>query len=857
MGLFSASQIDQINKVAAKSKELIEPPKSAVKSKSMNSDLAEMSQQVSEYFKDSQSILILSEEDLHDYITRCIEAGYAGIDTETTGLDRIKDTIVGASLYYPGGQECYIPSRHLVPIFDEPYKNQLSYSQIGKEFQRLADSNIKLIFANADFDLAMIYKDLKVDLNDVCYYDVILAWRCLKEDEKDNSLKGLYSKYVLKGQGDPKKFSDFFTPQLFPYCKPEIAKLYAANDAKITFELFQYQLPYITKDHPKCQKHHLEAISDLIWNVEFPLIKVCQNMHRTGIYLDKDVASVLLKRYKEREVKESEILSGMVDEILEKSPNVSSLQKRPFLSGKDFNPKSPPHVKYLLYTVMNLPKGKDGESTDKAVLHDLNLPVTEQILKVRGIGVLMSTFVEKLPNATTSDSRIHATFKQIGASTGRFSSENPNAQNIPSHADDIRHMFRATPGYVLVGSDYSAQEPRITAYVSGDPEMIKAFKESRDVYASIASLAFKVPYENCLEFHPETKEYQPDGKARRSEAKTILLGLTYGRSVPSIAEQLYGTRNDMDDDEKTKEAQKVYDSVLNAFPKLRKVMLDTQNFARKHGYTETILGRRRHLPDMRLPEFEFKPLPGYVNPDVDPLDPSTLTNKSEIPIRIINQLTQEFKNYKYFGQIAKRTRELYEDEHIRVINNRPKINDAIRQCLNGVIQGSAADMTKLAILKLSRNQEWKAIGGRLLIPVHDELLCEVPIENWERGGEILKEMMLEAASFLPFPSKCDVTTSLRWYGLEYPCKYSRPKSLENLTPDEVKWVQYHLKELEYELPVFKDENGEKPRGDAALGVNGIISEAYETAVQHYKTRFHLESDEDFIEHIDRRVIDGV
>ena len=855
MGLFSKAQLEQVNQIAAKSKELAAPAKSTGK-KNITAELNEMSQAVLDYFPDSPAILITTKEELHEYITKAIESGYAGIDTETTGLDRINDTIVGASLYYPGGVECYIPMKHLVPIFDEPYKNQLTYEEVGEEFQRLADSNIKLIFANADFDLAMIYKDLKVDLNDRCYYDVILAWRCLKENELDNALKVLYNKYVLRGKGDPKKFSDFFTPQMFPYCKPEVAKLYAANDAKITYELFKWQLPYVTKDNPKCKKAHLEKIADLIWNVEFPLISVCQNMHRLGVYVDKSTTPVLLERYTKRRSAEMDVLARMVDEELAKSTTISSLAKKPFTSGSTFNPKSPPHVKYLLYTVMNLPQGKNGGSTDKTVLTEMNLPITNQILKVRSFDVLINTFVDKMPKEVTSDSRIHAQFKQIGAGTGRFSSQSPNLQNIPSHATDIRHMFRATPGYVMLSSDYSAQEPRITAFVANESAMIKAFQEGRDVYASIASLAFNVPYEKCLEFHPDTHEYQPDGKARRGEAKVILLGITYGRAIPSIAEQLYHDRDDMTDEEKIKGAQKIYDSVLNAFPGLRRLMLATQKQAKQYGYVETILGRRRHLPDMQLPEFEFKPMSGYVNPDIDPLDPETLKNKSDIPERVKAALLKELTGYKYFGQVANRMRQLHEEEHIKVINNRSKIGDATRQCTNSVIQGSAADQTKLALLNLVNDPDWQRIGGRLLLPVHDEIIAEVPVANWEEGGQILSRCMVDAASFLPFPSKCDVTTTLRWYGLEYPCKYPKPATLNNLTDDEVRWVQYQLYENEYILPVYKDENGDKPRGDAALGVNGVESEEYWNAINDYKERYNLDTDEKFIEHIEHKVIYG-
>lgn len=142
----------------------------------------------------------------------------------------------------------------------------------------------------------------------------------------------------------------------------------------------------------------------------------------------------------------------------------------------------------------------------------------------------------------------------------------------------------------------------------------------------------------------------------------------------------------MTQEEKVAAAQEVYDAVMNGFPAIRKAMLNAQGQARDHGFVETILGRRRHLPDMTLPEFEFKAMPGYINPDIDPLDPSTLDKRSDIPDRIVKQLTDEFSKLKYYGQIVKRSKQL-EEEHIRVINNRPKITDATRQCLNTVVQG--------------------------------------------------------------------------------------------------------------------------------------------------------------------------
>ena len=936
MGLFSQEQIDQINAVAAKSKEVLKPVQGAKSITSVQQELEDSTRKVLEYFGDSPAILITSVEQLHDYVTKAISAGYCGIDTETTGLDRIHDTVVGCSLYYPGGVECYIPNKHRIPIFETYYKNQLSYEDVGRELQRFVDAGTKMIFANADFDLAMIYKDYKVNLIPVFYYDVITAWRCLKEDEPDNRLKTLVWKYLHGMKGDPKSFSDFFSPKLFPYCRPEVAKLYAANDAKITFELFKWQLPYVTKSHPKCQKHHLEKIADLVWTVEFPMVGVCAMMHRIGVYYDMGVRNILKQRYDSQYQIENAKLSDMVQEIIDKS-DIVTIQRSPFKLGRDFNEGSPKHVTYLLNSFMNC----QVASGDKATLKLLNLPVTDQILKVRALGKLLNSFIDKLPDMVGPDGRIHSTFKSIGADTGRMSSSDPNVQQIPSHATDIRHQFRATPAmekidvceqvggtlqitlgsydsvtinggeqkdvvdlsvgdeiisvkgilkirevnhqlpyttlvfdssqaedsikhitppYVMMSSDYSQQEPKMLAYKSGDPKMIDAFQHNRDIYATIASLSFNRPYEDCLEFYVDengkkTDQVNKEGKERRTSAKSIVLGITYGRSTKTVGEQLFGKNKDMTEDEKTKAAQGVYDAVLNSFPNLDSFMHKCQADARKYGYVETILGRRRHIRDMQLKPYEFKAGRGYVNPDIDPLDPNTLKNKNEIPERVVKQLEKEFAKYKYKGQIYKRIKELEEIDHIRVVSNTKKITDATRQCVNSVIQGSAAELTKIAQLKVANNQEWHELGARILLPVHDELIAEVPIRNAKRAGELLGQLMSDAGSFLPFTISCDVTTTLRWYGLEYPCTYQKPSSsdFEHLSAPELQWIQYHLFECEYILPVFNDPDGKKPMGDAALGVNGIWSEDTQNAITDYCNRYHI-SKEEFIDHIESKVV---
>lgn len=952
MALFDSASMAAIDAVAAKSKQKL-ATKPAISNSTVDK-IAAMEETVREYFKDSEAILITSKEQLHEYIDGCIDAGYAGIDTETTGLDKVSDTIVGSSLYYPGGVECYIPNFHKVPIMENYRSNQLSYAECQEEFQRLVDNKVKCIFANADYDIAMLYKDYKVDFIPACYYDVILAWRVIKENEPHNGLKQLYSKYVLKGEGDPKKFSDFFDAKTFPYCKPDVAKLYAANDARITYELFLWQLPYVTKTNPKCISHHLEHIADIVWGIEIPMIKACAELHRTGMYIEKDVASYITKRYNEYYEKELATMRDMVQKLIDEMdiPNNSA---RPFKTGADFNPDSVVHTKYLLYTLMQVPvptvgKNKGKKPTGKEVVGEINMPEAKQLLKVRSLSTLIGTFTEKLPNSVASDNRIHASFKSIGAATGRMSSQSPNLQNIPSKHTDIRHMFRATPEmetdgectiegtmlrielnllsvvylesgeekqvknlvcgdlveirlgnktnapiryfpvkskvinepnayvyigadevssdihyvlrhrtppYVLIGSDYSQQEPKILGFVAKDPAMIKAFSEGKDIYSTIASIAFNVPYEECLENHPVTGEYQKEGKARRTQAKSIVLGVSYGRSIPSIAEQLFGSDDTMSDDEKTKEAQKVYDSVMAAFPNLRQLMISAQATAKQKGYVETILGRRRHIPDMMLPPFAFEPMAGYVNPDIDPLDPSTLHNKEVIPARIVDALTKEYASFKYNGQRYRRNNELYE-EHIKVIDNRSKINDASRECVNSIIQGSASELTKMAIISLINNKDWQRFGGRFLVPVHDELIAEVPAEYAEEAGKVLTDCMVNAGSFLPFAINCDLEITYRWYGLSVNSiayKHQKPESLDNMSEDNIKWVQAHICEMEYVLPLFNDENGEKPRGDAAHGVNGIWTQELSDSIDDYCVRFNIPKS-DFISDIQQRVERG-
>ena len=331
-------------------------------------------------------------------------------------------------------------------------------------------------------------------------------------------------------------------------------------------------------------------------------------------------------------------------------------------------------------------------------------------------------------------------------------------------------------------------------------------------------------------------------------------------SVPSIAELVFGDRDDMTEDEKLKEAQKIQDKLVKGLPDLQQAIHDAQARAAKYGYTETILGRRRHHPDMQLPKYEFVPMKGYMNPDVDPLDPATMANKDQIPKRIVDALTKEFASYKYYGKVVARTKELAEQK-IKVVNNNYKIEAAKREVFNSIIQGSAADLTKMAMLRLERDPEWKKLHGRLVVPVHDELIVEIPFVNREKGAEVLARCMQEAGSFFPFPLTCDVETTFRWYGVgvDEILSFDKPETLDSskLNESNIKWLQCMLVENEYVLPKFNTPDGKKPQGIAAEGINGIWTEDMNKAIADYRQKYRLSSDEDLINHIERKVCKGV
>jgi DNA polymerase I-like protein with 3'-5' exonuclease and polymerase domains len=285
--------------------------------------------------------------------------------------------------------------------------------------------------------------------------------------------------------------------------------------------------------------------------------------------------------------------------------------------------------------------------------------------------------------------------------------------------------------------------------------------QGKDLYSEIASVSFHRAYEDCLEFYLDengnkTDKTNKEGKKYRSQAKSILLGVLYGRGTASIAEQLGCT---------TEEAQAIKDSVFQGFPAIKKFEEDSLAMARELGYVTTVCGRKRRLPDLQLDSYEFAWKKGFSNPYEDPLDFDDVYG-NYVPDSICDYFWDRLMNARYKKDIKK----IFEDadkQGIEIIDNRTKISNATRQCVNARIQGSAADLTKMAMIELYKSQRLKDLNFSMLIPVHDEIIAECPEENAKECAKLLAQTMSKAAEqILEMPIKCDVVCSKCWYGDE-------------------------------------------------------------------------------------------
>ena len=326
--------------------------------------------------------------------------------------------------------------------------------------------------------------------------------------------------------------------------------------------------------------------------------------------------------------------------------------------------------------------------------------------------------------------------------------------------------------YKLVGSDYSAQEPRITTFLGGDPAMRQAYLEGKDLYCVIAANIYNNKYEDNLEHYPEGTVIELDGKQtvcgykthlnkagkeRRSVAKMVLIALTYGMGPGTLAARTGKTKA---------EAQEIFDNFFKSFPKVEELIKSSKEFLRTHGYVEDWAGRRRHLTDYFLDPYTatykdeetllaktFNPIIGCENrPLMDEVLASWIAR------------AKTTRNNKEFDQLAQEAIK----KGVILSANTGRIAQAERQCLNARIQGSAASLTKLAMIQIHNSQELKDLDAKLVMTIHDEVMLECPALYAEEVSEVLPRIMIDAAApYIDVPMKCDPAIESRWYTSEY------------------------------------------------------------------------------------------
>ena len=390
-------------------------------------------------------IAIRDEEVLHDYITECIGNGYISIDTETTGLNPLLDTLVGICPYTYGQKGAYIPINHISCITQERVPNQLSMDFVVSEFKRLFAKKPDIDMFNAVFDIRVLRK---VGLSEAyCTWDCSIATKILNENEPTNRLKPLHNKYCLDGKGDAFTFDDLFKGITFNYVPIDVGYLYAAHDPVITTEYSDYQRKHLRADSDR------EDMRKLYWvfkNIEMPIVEVVADLEDMGVLFDFDYNAKLKDKYHklldDKREEFNKTCEPYLDELIKLRDSGAKIEI-------PLNIQSPTQLSVLLYDVMKCDlfydkiEKKYKRATSEEHLLALNNDVSKAILNYREFSTIVSTFIDKLPECVNpNDGRIHCKFNQYGAKTGRFSSNDPNMQNIPSHNKDIRKMFVASHG---------------------------------------------------------------------------------------------------------------------------------------------------------------------------------------------------------------------------------------------------------------------------------------------------------------------------------------------------------------------------------------------------------------------------
>lgn len=440
---------------------------------------AEVIRVLGRYAENTQ--VIRNREDLHKYIDLAISNGIIAIDTETNNsLEPITCKLMGPCIYTPSGKNVYIPINHIDPETRELLPNQCTEQDIKEEFSRL--TNTKILMHNGKFDYQVIKCTCEIELS--VYWDTMLAVRILDENEKRAGLK---EQYIDKIDSSVEKYSidHLFKDIEYAVVDPDLFALYAATDAYMTYKLYEWQLEQFNKPGN-------ERIKDLLLNIEMPVMTIAAEMELTGMEIDSEYADRLSKKYHN---KLQDVITKIDIELEKLRPTIEEWRKT---SEANFHPQSkkpnkfgeytiqkskseqladppqltsPTQFAILLYDVLKTPiiDKKTPRGTGEAILNQIEQPVCKLLLEQRGLEKLIGTYIDKLPNCVCAkDNRLHAHFNQLGTDTGRFSSSDPNLQNIPSKSKNIRMMFNAGKRNERVYVDSSELTLHITDEVETD-----------------------------------------------------------------------------------------------------------------------------------------------------------------------------------------------------------------------------------------------------------------------------------------------------------------------------------------------------------------------------------------------------
>ena len=570
--------------------------------------------------------LIETEEDARRLFDFFITKQILCLDTETTSINPIDAELVGLSFSVEEGKAFYVAipaerkkAERIVNIF-KPLYESTKILKIGQ--------NIKY-----DMEVLMNYGvRLAAPM-----FDTMLAHYVLQPEQKHNmdilaetllNYQTIHIDELIGPKGKSQKNMRDISPA--DICD------YAAEDADITLRLYNVLKPRLKE----------ADVEDLFYNIEMPLVPVLAEMEMNGVLLDTNALAETSKVFTDR---------------------MTQIEKNIYeLAGHQFNIASPKQVGEVLFGEMKIvdkpKKTKTGQYvTSEEVLQQLRskAPIVDHILEHRGLKKLLGTYVDALPKLINPHTgHIHTSFNQAVTATGRLSSSDPNLQNIPVRGEDgkeIRKCFIPEPGCLFFSADYSQIELRVMAHLSGDKNMIEAFREGYDIHAATAARIYKEDINDVT-------------RDQRTKAKRANFGIIYGITVFGLAERLEISRD---------EAKQLIDGYFETFPQVHDYMEKAKQMAREHGYAETFFHRRRYLPDITS-------------------------------------------------------------------HNATVRNFAERNAINAPIQGSAADIIKIAMIRIYERFRREGIKSKMILQVHDELNFSVLPEEKEQVEKIVLEEMQNA-----------------------------------------------------------------------------------------------------------------